>query len=207
MTGTFGYSEDFEVFRMDAEEARAAYGAGGPVDVTSVQDPGQPSWHVAIARRGFVVTFNTGGGAPLREATWVRSGDELLLRTTVDFFYPDGDPRHRQPLLEVLYVERSYAASGVVTVTFSPPGRVSGESKPKKRTKRRGEVPAYADHDQRDDVRNGPVHTVRDVQVPRLPIPEFGMWKPLLAASAPEDLVRVGPGAEAAAREYADARP
>lgn len=215
------YPRSFDIVRLQATgepphlaaaEAADDYAAGHGLTVVpaEVSELGLPRWSLQIGPaygRGqrFTVTFYGEFGTPLRDVVWQRYGNELLREQTVDLFYPEGDPCGRVPWIGIPYVDRRYSEAGVATVTYAPPGFVSGREKPKKA--KRDKTQNWGDHDQRDDVRNGPTHTVAGVEVPHLPVPAFGEWRAVVEASAPDDLVRFGPGAEAAAEAYAYARP
>lgn len=212
----FRYPRRFELARrqaigdppyLDVDEAREAYAAGNALAVISGDDGSTvvPRWYLSISAKGFrfTLTFYSDLGSSIRQATWERDGDDLRRVRTVDLFHPDGDLGRNVPWINLPYVDRVYAANGTVTVTWSPPGRISGETEESRQRNR--ELPSFAagpTHGQ-----NGPVHTVRGVPAVCQPVPAFDAWQPFVDASAPEELERFGPGALAAAKAYSAARP
>jgi hypothetical protein len=192
---------------LDVLEARELYDAGRALDVISGADGagGVPQWYLQVSAKGFrfVLTFYSDVGTTIRKVTWERDGDDLRLVRTTDLFHPDGDPGRDVPWIDLPYVDRVYSAKGVVTVTWSPPGRISGQTEASRQRNR--ELPSFAAGPTHGE--NGPVHTVRDVPVVRRAVPVFDAWQPLLDASAPDDLVRFGAAATEAAMAYARARP
>lgn len=212
----FRYPRSFELARrqaigdppyLDVDEARAAHAVGQALTVISSEDGsnGTPRWYLRVSAKGFrfTLTFYSDLGTSIRQVTWERDGDDLRRVRTVDLFHPDGDPGRDVAWIDLPYVDRVYAANGTVTVTWSPPGRISGETEESRQRNR--ELPPFAagpTHGQ-----NGPVHTVRGVPAVRQSVPAFDAWQPLVDASAPEELERFGPGALAAAKAYSAARP
>lgn len=216
VTDSVRYPASFDIVRLapigepaylDVDEAHCDYLDEQMISVVpdDLSDAGKPAWHLNVSakRFRFVLTFYSDAGAPLRKVTWEREGDELVLRRTVDLFYPEGDPGRPVPWVEIPYVDREYSARGTVTVTHAPPGRVSGVTKAEQ--KRARSLPSFAGG--APEGRNGPVHTVGGLPAVKLPLPAFGHWGALLEASAPEDLLRLGPGAAEAAAAYAAADP
>lgn len=211
---TVRYPTGFEVSKLvamgdppylDDAEAHVQYDAGMSLQVISEAD-GSLEWYMFIAAKGFEfdVTFHAETGTPVRKVTWRRDGGGLRCVETVDFFYPEGDPGRPMAWVDITNVTREFSSKGAMTVTYAPPGRVSGAGgkRPKKRER---PLPSFAGGE--PEGRNGRQHTVRDVDAQRVPVPEFGRWEHLLAASAPEALTRFGAGADGAAEAYADSVP
>lgn len=214
--GAFRYPRSFELSRrqamgdppyLDLLEARELYAAGRALDVIPGADgaSGLPTWHLHVSSKGFrfVLTFCSELGTPIRKVTWERDGDDLRLVRTTDLFHPEGDPGRVVAWIGLPYVDRVYSPQGVATVTWSPPGRISGVTEESRRRNR--ELPSFAAGPTHGE--NGPVHTVRGVPVVRCAVPDLDGWQPLLDASAPEDLVRFGAAATEAAKAYSRARP
>lgn len=212
----FRYPRSFELARrqaigdppyLDVDEARAAHAAGQALTVISSEDGsnGTPQWYLRVSAKGFrfTLTFYSDLGTSIRQVSWERDGDDVRRVRTVDLFHPDGDPGRDVAWIDVPYVDRVYAANGTVTVTWSPPGRISGETEESRQRNR--ELPSFAAGPTHGE--NGPVHTVRGVPAVRQPVPAFDAWQPLVDASAPEELERFGPGALTAAKAYSAARP
>ncbi len=214
MSEAFRYPRSFDVVRLEAlgdppyldvEEAEITWLDGQMLDVLPAgAAEAKPAWHLNISASAFrfSLTFFSSLGTPVRKVAWEHDGELLHLRTTVDLFHPDGDPAGPVAWIDIPYVEREFTPTGVVRVTFAPPGRGSGATKEKRARDRR--LPSFAGG--MPEGRNGGVHTRRGVAVPRLPMPGFGAWEGVVEASVPDELVRFGAGAAAAARAFADAR-
>lgn len=211
---TVRYPTGFEVSKLVAmgdppylgdDQAHAHYDGGRALQVIS-EASGTLAWYMFISaeRFEFDVTFYSETGTPVRKVIWRRDDGCLRCVETVDLFYPEGDPGRPMAWVDITNVTREFSSKGAMTVTYAPPGRVSGAGgkRPKKRER---PLPSFAGGEPQG--RNGRQHTVRDVGVRRILVPEFGRWEHLLAASAPETLTRFGAGADRAAEAYADSVP
>lgn len=183
------YPRSFEIYRLEAlddepgispyyevDQAGQRYGEGRGLSIVPEAEP--PSWYLRISagRRRFSLTFYNERKTPLRQVTWERVDDGLFCRETLDVFYPKGDPGGRLPFIHLVTVAQEISTDGVLVVTVSSP---------------------VAD----DDVREVDGLPTEGLQ---LPMPSFGDWAPIIAASAPADLDRFGTGAVDAALAYAD---
>ncbi|SJM55295.1 hypothetical protein [Gulosibacter sp. 10] len=141
--------------------------AGRPLDVLDPADP--PSWSLRISpdRRRFDLVFLAGSTTPIREAVWESDGERLRCRRVVDLYYPDGDPRGRVPVEEVVSVAQRVLADGAVEAQVALPG---------------GEVAL------REVVNASPEHY-------RVAAPALGDWEPLLRLAAPDPDARFGAAA------------
>lgn len=182
------YPRHFEIYRLqatgeqpylDEDEAHITYLDGAALSVIPAEDSaaGKPAWYLQTSAGGtrFALTFYSGLGTPLREAKWEKVDDELVLRTTKDLFYPDGDPGRRVPYADIVSVTRELSTDGVASVELKAPGKKSSAG-------RRSIAPGGI----------------------RVPVPEFGDWEGVVASSSAPQLERFGSGAVAAARTFAD---
>lgn len=181
----FRYPNRFEISRLqalgdppfvDEGEARRRYKAGRPVHVlpADVSPSGKPAWHLQCGPR-FAATFYSASGTPLRAVTWERAGDHLILRSTKDLFYPDGDPGRPVPHAEITVVTREYSTDGVAMTTIEPAGE------PGVRQRAAGV----------------------SLEGLKVPVPAFGQWDAVLEAGSPTSLQHVGATANDQAWELA----
>jgi hypothetical protein len=168
---------------LDLDQAHRDYAERHAVNAVpeELSAAGKPAWYLSIGPRGFryTATFYSELGTPLRDVTWERDGERIVLRTTKDLFYPDGDPGRKVPYSQVTSVTREFATDGIVVVSVSSP-------------------------DTPESSRQVGGIATENLAVP---VPEFGEWDELLRRSAPAEVERFGAGAAAAAREYAASAP
>ncbi|MFT3798262.1 hypothetical protein [Microbacterium sp.] len=165
---------------LDPVEARESYRSGKGLHV--IPDADDLAWllYISGSRRGyrFSLTFYTPQKTPLREVVWEASGGVLLCRRVIDVFYPEGDPQWRVPYVGVVTVTQELGSDGVLSVLVSSP------------------------------LEEDWFREVSGVELAglRLPVPQFGRWEALVAASAPPVVERFGWDAITAAKEFADSR-
>ncbi|WP_460798485.1 hypothetical protein [Microbacterium sp. GXF0217] len=186
----YRYPKHFEYYRLEAfgdqpedeayydvDIATRLYDEGRGIFVIPAGEP--PSWALSVSAGShrFSLTFYNEHKTPLRQVTWERQADGgLFCRETIDLFYPDGDPGGRVPFIRLVTVTQEFSTDGVLVVTVSSP---------------------VAD----DDVREVTGVPIADMQSP---VPSFGGWGTIVAASAPADVDRFGPGSVQAALAHAD---
>ncbi|PSL39116.1 hypothetical protein CLV49_2750 [Labedella gwakjiensis] len=174
------YPNRFETYRLepigepaylDLDDARGRYERGAGLSVVEDTDP--PGWYLEVSPRGhrFTVTFYTSTKTPLRVVTWERDEDELRCRRILDIYYPDGDPGHRVPYVQLTTVTQQIFSDGVVVITLS------SSSAP----------------DELREVTNAPLTLFRT------DVPAFGEWAPLLLSAVTDTRRRFGPDAFATA--------
>lgn len=186
---TARYPNRFEMYRLepigeppylDLDDARERYESGAGLSVVEDADPS--GWYLEVSpqRHRFTVTFYTSTKTPLRVVTWERNDDALLCRRILDLYYPDGDPGHRVPYVQLTTVTQQIFSDGVVDITLSSP------SAP----------------DQLREVTNAPLTPFRTEA------PAFGEWQPLLLTAITDTHRRFGPDAVAvAASDWANLVP
>lgn len=182
------YPKRFEVNRLEAlgddpyflrEEAASRFEAG--TLVTVVPD-GAVLWRLSIAssrfpfdgERRFTLTHFTAAKTPLSEVQWESDGGTLVRRSTLDMFYPEGDPGRRVPYAGIITVRQRHFTDGILQVRRSSP----------------------IDEDRFAEVAVPPGGD-------RIDAPAFGAWAALVEASAPADVQRFGLDAINAADAYA----
>ncbi|MFT4215261.1 MAG: hypothetical protein QM622_10865 [Microbacterium sp.] len=166
------------------EEARQRYSEGRLIKFIPNEHP--PAWSFSATSSRWDAfdgdnydvsgTFYTPQKTPLREVEWETVGGVLVCRRVVDVFYPEGDPQWRVPFMSVVTVEQEFGTDGVALITVSSP------------------------------LEEDAVWEVSGVPAPTVPVPQFGDWGPLVAASAPPAVERFGWDAITAAKEFADSR-
>lgn len=110
------------------------------------------SVHLKFSADHCQLTTFTPSGVPLREVRWQRDATGLQLRRIVDAYYPEGDPGRRVPYIEVVTVSQAFGADGIAEVTLATPAGDEFHERP------------------------------WQPSTGHLAAPEFGAWKPLVAA-------------------------
>lgn len=173
------YPKKFEIYRLEAlgddpyyglDEARERFADGRLLTVLPGGDA--TPWSMSVAANTFPfagthrfsLTWYTPRRTPLRQVTWETLGDALVCRDSIDVFYPDGDPGGRVPFAHVITVEQTFAVDGVRQVTLSSP---------------------------LGDETTVEIVDAEDAAL-RVPVPGFGDWAAVVAASVPTDEERFG---------------
>ena len=173
MTSAF-YPRRFEIYRLEAlgddpylsvDEAREQYQQGRGLTVIPADQP--VSWVLDVSSNShrFTVSFHTAQKKLLRRVVWEQIDGMLFCRRVTDRFYPAGE--EQIPLVDVISVTQDISTDGVLEVTVRTP---------------------------REDDEFSQVDGV-DTGALREAVPEFGQWHPLIAASRPAEVTRVGDGA------------
>jgi hypothetical protein len=182
------YPKRLEINRLEAlgddpyfslEDAATRFESG---QLVTVVPDGAVLWRLAVAAnrlpfdgaRRFTLTHFTAGKTPLREVRWESAGGSLVRRSTLDMFYPEGDPGRRVPYAAIITVQQRHFTDGIVQVRRSSP----------------------IDEDRFAEVAVRPGGD-------RIDLPAFGEWAALVAASTPADEHRFGPDAIDIADAYA----
>ncbi|MFS0868095.1 hypothetical protein AB3M83_12280 [Microbacterium sp. 179-B 1A2 NHS] len=178
--GAVRYPKRLEVFRLEAlgddpyygdEEAKGRYLTGQALTVIPGDEPIE--WKLSVSSSEhpfsgdsyrFSVTSHTASKAVLREVTWETVAGELFCRRIVDLFYPNGDPFGGAPSTDVIRVTQLFFTDGVAQVIRTSP------------------------------IQDDSFREVADVPQSglRRPLPAFGDWADLVAASSPDDMPRFG---------------
>ncbi|MDJ1115532.1 hypothetical protein [Microbacterium dauci] len=181
------YPKRFEIYRLEAlgddpyfslDDAATRFESGQLVTV--VPDTAV-LWRLSISAsrfpydggRRFTLTHFTAGKTPLREVRWESDGGALVRRSTLDMFYPEGDPGRRVPYAAIITVHQQHFTDGILQVRRSSP----------------------IDEDRFVEVAVRPGGD-------RIDAPAFGAWGALVEASAPADVQRFGLDAIDAADAY-----
>lgn len=176
------YPRRFEIYRLEAlgddpylsvDEAREQYQQGGGLTVIPADQPVSWTLDVSSNSHRFTVSFHTAQKKLLRRVMWEQMDGMLFCRRITDRFYPAGE--EQIPLVDVISVTQDISTDGMLELAVQTPGEDD-------------------EFTQIDGVDTGGL---------REAVPEFGQWHPLIDASRPPEVTRVGDGAAAAAHALA----